>query len=204
MDKQIILSVGREFGSAGHEIAEKIAKDLQISLYDRRLLDELVQEYGLNPKDLEKYDEKPRNIILSRSVRGHSNSISEAVAELQFKFLREKAAAGESFVIVGRCAEIVLADNEALCSVFILGDKESKIARVMEMYHLGRDEAEAKMKRHDKERKSYHNAYSKFSWGDSRGYDLCINSSQLGNDKTAELIKRFVFAKRGLQDSDIE
>lgn len=198
MDKQIILSVGREFGSAGHEIAEKIAQDLKIAFYDRKLLDELVQKYGLDPKELEKHDEKPRNYILSRNVRGFSNSMSEAVAELQFNYLKEKAASGESFVIVGRCAEIVLADFDALCSVFILGNMEKKVDRVMHMYNLNREDAEAKIKRHDRKRKTYHNAYSKYSWGDSRGYDMCINSSQLGNEETVELIKQFIFAKRGL------
>lgn len=200
MSKQIIIALGREFGSGGHEIGEKLAKELGISFYDRKLLDELAERYGLDPKELEKHDEKARNPFLSRKVRGHSNSIAEAVAELQFNFIREKADSGESFVIVGRVAEVILADREELVSVFVLGDVDTKIVRVMKKYNLDREEAITKMKRHDKKRKAYHNNYSKFSWGDSREYHLCINSSVLGVDKTVDIVKQFVLAKKGLME----
>lgn len=192
MGKQFIISIGREFGSAGHEIAEKVAKDLNIALYDRKLLDEVAQKHGMDPKELEKYDETPRNTFLSRKVKGHSNSIQEAVAELQFNYMKEKAALGESFVIVGRCAEIVLADFEELISIFILGDKDTKVQRVMEKYNLTKEQAITKMIRHDKKRKAYHNAYSTYHWGDSRGYDLSINSSKLGIDGTVKMIEAYV------------
>ena len=105
MEKQVIISISREFGSGGHEIAEQIAKNLGFHFYDRSMLDDLAREKNLQIEDLEKYDEKPRNPFISRRVGGHTNSMEEIVAEMQFDYLREKADSGESFVIVGRCAE---------------------------------------------------------------------------------------------------
>lgn len=192
MEKQLIISIGREYGSAGHEIAEKVASDLNLPLYDRRLLDELAREKGMNVDELQKYDEKPKNKLLSRKVKGHSSDIAEIIAEMQFDYIKQKAASGESFVIVGRCSEVVLKGNEALVSVFVLGDRPEKLKHVMEKYSLGEVEALAKMNRHDRKRKAYHNSHSKIAWGDSRGYDLCINSSKLGIDKAAKVIEQYI------------
>lgn len=192
MGKQIIIAIGREFGSAGHEIAERVAKDLNLAIYDRKLLDDLAVKHGMDPTVLERYDERAKPMFLTRTVKGHTNSLSVAVAELQFKYMQEKAESGESFVVVGRCAETVLAKYDGLISIFVLGDKETKLNRVMEKYELNKDQALAKMNRHDKKRKAYHNAYSKYPWGDSREYDMCINSSKLGIDGTVHMIEAYV------------
>lgn len=192
MEKQIIISIGREFGSKGHLIAEKIAKDFEIAFYDRNLLDAIAEEKDMNAEHLEKYDERPRNRILSRNVNGHSNSMEDHLVQMQFEFLQKKAESGESFVIVGRCARTALKDYDNVISIFVLGDKEDKMAHVMEKFNLSEKEALMKMMRHDKTRKAYHNRYSEYKWGDSRGYDLCINSSKLGMEKTAQLIEEYV------------
>lgn len=192
MEKQLIISISREFGSAGHEIAEKVAHDLNLPLYDRRLLDELAEKRGWNLEELKKYDEKPKAVFFSRSVKGHSSSLEEAVAQMQFDYIKQKADSGESFVVVGRCSEVVLAGNEALTTVFVLGNRPEKLQHVMTKYNLNESEALAKMNRHDRKRKAYHNSHSKIAWGDSRGYDLCINSSKLGIEKAAEVIKQYV------------
>ncbi len=191
MDKQVIISIGREFGSAGHEIAEIVAENMGIELYDRKMLDELANRYNMDPKEIEKYDESPRNVLLSRKVRGFSNSLQEAVAELQFTFLKEKAAEGNSFVVVGRCADSVLAEYACMSTFFITGDFESKVSRIMERYNLDRHEAISKMYRHDKKRKAYHDLYSKYPWGEAQSYDISINSSRIGNATTAKLIEQF-------------
>lgn len=197
MQKQVIISISREYGSAGHEIAEKVAEDLQLPLYDRKLLEKVAEEKKIDIAFLEKHDEKHKNVLLSRTVKGFSNSVEEAVAEMQFDFMRKEAEKGESFVIVGRCAEYVLAQHPALVSVFILGDHEAKLRHVMEKYALDEIQALAKMKRGDIRRKTYHNSYTKLPWGDSRGYDLCVNSSKLGVEKTAKIIEDFAAAKLG-------
>ncbi len=192
MAGQTIIAIGREFGSGGHEIAEKLAKDLGLKLYDRSILDELSNQLHIKVDVFEKYDEKPRNPFLSRRVGEYSNSMEEIVAEMQFDFIRQKAAEGESFVIVGRCADSVLKDNEGLITIFICGEKESKAKHVMEKYHLSESAAIAKMQRHDKKRKHYHNKHSHSKWGDSRYYDMCISSSPLGIAGTSEVLEIYI------------
>ena len=189
---QKIIAFSREFGSGGHEIAERIAKACNLAFYDRNLLDEIAKEKLVDAGLWEQFDEAPKNRIFHRTVRGHSSSPEENLARMQFEFLEKKAQSGESFVIVGRCAETVLHGTEGLITIFILGDRPAKIKRIEEKYKLSEAEAIAKMSRDDKHRKMYHNKYSKYKWGDSRNYDLCINSSILGVDGTVKLITQYI------------
>ena len=192
MEKQLIVAIGREFGSGGHEIGERIAKQLNISFVDRSMLDEMFSGNGKHKDQIEKYEEDVAKPFLHKHVRGFTNSIEENLAEAQFEYIREKAASGESFVIVGRCGEAVLRGNKNLVSVFVLGDMYDKIHRVMDKYSLPERDAIEKINRHDRKRKRYHNTYSDFKWGDSRGYDLCINSSKLGVRGTAEMLCKYI------------
>lgn len=192
MSEQLIISVGREFGSGGHEIAGQLAKRFGLMLYDHNLLDEIATERELDVETLRRFDEKPRNVVLSRTVCGFSSSAEVNIANLQFEFLKRKAEAGESFVVVGRCSETILKDYPGMISVFILGDPVVKTARVMEVYKLSEKEARYKMERHDRTRKMYHNFYCEGKWGDSRNYDLCINSSRMGIDRTADLLEHYI------------
>lgn len=197
MEKQLIISIGREFGSGGHVIAEALAKKFNIPMYDHNLLDHIAEEKNLDLATLKKFDEKPRNVLLSRTVKGHSSSPSDNIAMMQFDYLKKKAEKGESFVIVGRCAEMVLKEFEGMISIFILGDKECKTKRVMEVYDISKEEARKKMERHDVYRKQYHNSYCDSKWGDSRSYDLCVNSSRLGIDGTVAMLADYIRARMG-------
>lgn len=192
MAKQTIIAIGREFGSEGHEIGKELAGKLGFKLYDRSMLDEMADNMGIKVEVLEKHDEKPRNMFLSRRVGQYTNSMEEIVAEMQFDFIRDKAKEGESFVIVGRCADSVLRGMEGLITIFVLGTREAKIKHVMEKFHLNESEALIKMARHDKKRKQYHNRHSDGKWGDSRYYDLCINSSLLGVKDTVDILEDYV------------
>lgn len=192
MENQVIIAVGREFGSGGHEIAQKLAEKLQIKLYDRALIEATAKKCGYEEKLIEKYDEKPVNRLFSKNINGHTNSLEKHVAMQQFKVMKELAQSGESFVIVGRCAEAVLKDYPRLISFFILGDEAIKMARVQQIYKLSEGETLAKMKRHDRKRKAYHNDYANGKWGASRNYDLTINSSRLGIDETVELLYQYI------------
>jgi len=192
MGKQVIISISREYGSGGHEIAKILADRLGMAFYDRLMLDEIAKAMNTDVAELQKYDEKPVNRLLSRRVGNHTNSFEEIIAQIQFDYIRKKAESGESFVVVGRCAETVLRDYECLISVFVTGNREQKVKRVMEQYALSETEAYSKMRRHDRSRKQYHNRYSDAKWGDSRYYDLCINSSPLGIDKTVSVLENYV------------
>jgi len=201
VSKQTIVTVSREFGSGGHEIAEKIASDLGLKFYDRGMLDEIAQEMNIKVEVLEKYDEKPKNIMLSRKVGKYSSSMEEILAEMQFDFIRKKAEEGESFVIVGRCSESVLRNVEGLISIFVNGNKECKIERVMKKYVLSRQEAVRKMERHDYKRKKYHNRHSDHKWGDSRYYDICVNSSPLKVSGTVNVLENYIQERMKLQNT---
>lgn len=192
MNKQLLISISREYGSAGHEIAEKIAEHLGLKLYDRSILDEIANQLDVKVELLEKFDEKPKNFILSRRVGNHTNSMEEILADIQFDFIREKADSGESFVIVGRCAETVLQDYDGLISIFVTGEKHHKIERIMEKYHLDEKDAIAKIDRHDRKRRQYHNRHSDNKWGDSTAYDVCINSSSLHVDGTIRVLENYI------------
>ena len=196
MEKQLIISIGREVGSGGHEIAEKLAKHYNIQLLDKNILDEIANQKNVDATDLKEVDKKFIFPIVNRNVRGFSSSIQENVFLLQFDYLQEKAKEGESFVIVGRCGEDVLKDYDALVSIFVLGDKEVKKARTMQKYDKNEFMAERMMREKDTERKRYHNSFCEGKWGDSRNYDISVNSSVLGIDETVELLIDFIDRKR--------
>lgn len=192
MGNQIIISISREYGSEGHAIAKQIAKDLGLPFYDRNMLDEIAKEKGFDPAVFAGVDEKPRNKLLSRRVKGYSNATEDNLAQMQFEFLRKKAASSESFVVLGRCSETILKEYDSLVSIFVTGNKDCKLKHVMEKFSLSETAAAAKITKHDAYRRRYHNHYSDFKWGDSRNYDVCINSSRIGVERTAELLEEFI------------
>ncbi len=203
MSKQFVVAIGREYGSAGHEIAEALSKRLGVGFYDRTILDKIAEDNNGEIEELRKYDEAPKNAFLSRRILGYSNSPEEVVANLQFEYIREKVNSGESFIVVGRCAEVVLKDFPNLVSIFVLGEEEEKISRIARIRNMTREEAKAAMIRHDKKRKAYHNYYSSIKWGDARGYDLCINSSKQSFEETVELIEDYVKIRiQRMQETD--
>lgn len=196
--QQIIISVGREFGSGGHEIAEKLSEIFGIELYDKNILEHIAELKNVNVADYEKYDEVPRNLVFSRKVKGFSNSMEENIANIQFNYLKKKAEEGESFVVVGRCAETVLKQYPALVSIFVLSDWDAKVKRIMRIYGLSEKDAESYITRKDRKRREYHNYYCDIKWGDSRNYDISINSSKLGEEETAKMLAEYVKKRRGL------
>ena len=191
---QLIISIGREFGSGGHEIAEKLAKHYDLPLYDHNLLDKIAEERNLNSEELKSYDEV-QDGVFHRRVRGMSSSMTEHVAQLQFDYLKEKANAGESFVVVGRCSETVLKENKGLIAIFVNGDKDQKVVRVSKKYELSESQASDLMKKKDRARKMYHNINCDSKWGDSRNYELVINSSKLGVDKSVQMLIQYIDAR---------
>jgi cytidylate kinase len=192
MDEQLIISIGREFGSGGHAIGEILAQRFELPLYDNNLLKEITTARDLDLDELEKYDELPKRPIFSRSVRGFSNSPEENIAALQFNYIKNLAAEGKSFVIIGRCGETVLKNFSCLVSIFVLADHASKVRRIKNKYDLTYFDAEDMLKQKDMERKSYHNSHCPIKWGDSRNYDITINSSRLGIEGTADLLEMYI------------
>ena len=196
MEKQLIVSIGREVGSGGREIGEIIAKHYNIPLIDKNILEEIAEKKQVDLENLKDIDKKYVTPVFKRTVRGFSSSVQDNLYLLQFEHLREKAKRGESFVIVGRCGEDVLKEYDSLVSIFILGDKEVKRERIMRLYDKNEFSAERLMHEKDTERKRYHNSFCDGKWGDSRNYDISINSSVLGIEQTAEFLINFIDQKR--------
>lgn len=192
MGKQLIITVGREFGSGGHIIAVKLAEHFGIQLLDSNILAEVAKKINAREEYLKKYDESARNLFFSRTVNGFSNSPEEIIAQMQFDYIKQKSDAGESFVVIGRCADYILRENPALVRVFVLGDTEAKIKRTAEREGISEDKAKIRMEQADKRRKYFHNTHSENKWGDSRSYDITVNSSKLGLDSTAELLIKYI------------
>lgn len=192
--RQIIIAIGREFGSGGHIIAKRLAEYYNIPLYHKEMLDELAKDGAYSKEVLERFDERPVNLsFIPIPIAGNTMSLEQEIAIKQFNFLRKKAdEEKESFVVIGRCADEILADNPNLVRVFIMGDKESKTKRVMEREGITQKQAENKMKKMDKMRKTYHNFYCENKWGDSRGYDICINTGKIDFETAQKMIQSYV------------
>lgn len=197
---KIVITIGREFGSGGHEIAKIIAKNMNLKLYDKEILDLAAEKSGLDPDIVAHYDEKPTNSFLyALSLGGHSYEsvlsgvpnlpIIDRVFSVQAEVIRN-AAENESCVIVGRCAESILKENENLLSVFIHADIEQRARRVAEFDGIPFDKAFDIVKKADKKRANYHNYFSDTSWGNSKSYDLCIDS-KIGTESVANLIQYY-------------
>ena len=192
MKKQIIVAIGREHGSGGHYIADMIARELGVKLYDKVSIEKEITSGGYSEELVSEMDEKPVNFFTSRRIGRFSNSLEVNVAEKTFAMLRSKAAEGESFVVIGRCGEQVLENNPNCISIFICGDPQFKLNRVMNKLGLNAEQAIEEIRNVDRSRKNYHNYYCDSKWGDARGYDLTVKSNVLGCEKTAEMLVGYI------------
>ena len=192
MKEQIIVAIGREHGSGGHYIAELVSKALGIKLYDKKTIEAAIVDQGYSQELISQKDERPVNFFASRRIGKFSNSIEVNVAERKFQMLRTKAAQGESFVVLGRCGEQVLKDNPNCISIFICGNPQFKLSRIMEKLGLDAEAAIEEIKTVDRSRKNYHNYYCDTKWGDARGYDMTVKSDVLGCEKTAEMLTGYI------------
>ena len=208
----LVITIGRQYGSAGRQIGQKIAQDFGIKCYDKELLAVAAKESGLCHELFESHDEKPTNsflysLVMDTYSMGYTSSaymdmpINHKVFLAQFDTIK-KLAAEESCVIVGRCADYALADYPNTVTVFISGDEKDKIAYLKELYHLDDAKAKDTMIKTDKKRASYYNYYSSKKWGDAKSYDLCINSSAVGYDGAVKLIRAFAEAKQAWKKQD--
>ena len=197
-----VITIGRQFGSAGREIGEKVAEHFGIKCYDKELLTRAAKESGFCEEMIQNHDEKPTNSFLYNLVMdtysfGYNTSsfvdmpISHKVFLAQFDTIK-KIAQEESCVIVGRCADYALADRDNVVNLFIYGREEAKTQRIMERYNLSESKARDMIIKKDKQRQSYYNYYSPKKWGRADSYDLCINSSVLGVDGTVKLVIQYV------------
>ncbi len=206
MKGNLVITIGRQCGSGGKVIGQKLAEKMGVKCYDKELLARAAKESGLCEELFETHDEKPTSSFLYSLVMdtyslGYTTSaymdmpINHKIFLAQFDTIK-KLADEESCVIVGRCADYALADYPNTVSVFIISDDESRVKRLSQVYDLSEAKAKDMMLKTDKKRASYYNYYSSKKWGDARSYDFCINSSALGLDGTADMILELAKAKQ--------
>jgi len=197
-----IITIGRQFGSAGHEIGEKLAQKLGIKYYDKELLALAAKHSGLCEEIFETHDEKPTssflyNLVVDTYTFGYNSTsftdmpISHKVFLAQFDAIKKLAEEGPC-VIVGRCADYALMDNKNLISIFISGNIDCRTNRIMSKYNLSADKAKVMIQKEDKKRAAYYNYYSSKKWGACDSYDLSVNSSVLGVEGTTELLYNYI------------
>ncbi len=192
----IIITIGRQYGSGGRMIGQKLAKDLNIPCYDKELLTIAAKESGFSEEIFKTMDEKPTGSFLYSLVSGTYGTnhlpLNHKLFLAQFDAIRSIAEKG-SCVIVGRCADYALEDYPVKCiNVFIHADLQDRVTRAIEEYGISPDKAEETVQRTDKQRASYYNFYSDKKWGVVDHYDITLDSSKLGIDNTVEMIKHFI------------
>lgn len=202
-----VITIGREFGSGGLDVARKLSEKLNVKYYDKELLAMAAKESGLCEEIFENHDEKPTNSFLyslvmdTYSVSGYTSApfldmpLNHKVFLAQFDAIK-KLAEKESCIIVGRCADYALSEHPNCISVFIHADMDFRIKHVMDTFDLTKEKAKDMIQKTDKKRASYYNYYSSKKWGDSRSYNLSIDSSQLGLDGCVEMILDYMDIKQ--------
>lgn len=197
-----IITIGRQFGSAGREIGKLVADNYGIPFYDKDLLTRAAKESGFCEEMIEVHDERPTNSFLYNLVMdtysfGYNASsfvdmpISHKIFLAQFDTIKKIADEGPC-VIVGRCADYALMDRDNVINLFIYANIEKRIDRIMKRFDLNEQKAKEMINKKDKQRQSYYNYYSSKKWGHAGSYDLCINSSLLGIEGTRDLIIRMI------------
>ena len=207
MKNQMIISIGRECGSGGHELGELLAAHYGIKLYDRNLIEELAAELHQDAEKLAKREEHVAGKVLPFQQRNgfaaRQGGIGDKYTREDRLYLEERGfiqrlAASESFVIIGRAANAILEGHPNTLRLFLYAPESFKLPRVREEYGLGSDEEARKlMKRIDRERRAYFEYYSDMIWGSSDGHDLMIDSSLLGLEETARQIETIVDRRFG-------
>ena len=199
-NKHIIICVGRQLGSGGHDIARMLAMDFNAKYYDQELLNLAAKESGISEKFFEQNDEK-RGIFrslfhLHASHVGDNNMYNNDFSqENLFKFQSDaimKAADEGSCGFVGRCADYVLRERTDVVSVFVSASKRFRIDQIMAKLNVDAPTANKYIKQRESQRASYYNYYTGKKWGSAESYDLCIDSSVLGLQATERFIADFI------------
>lgn len=209
MEDKFVVNIGRQLGSGGKEIGEKLAKRLQVSFYDKELINLASKESGLCEELFEKADEKPSQTIVTTllgarfslftdSSMSYTNCLSnDALFKIQSDVIRNLADE-KSCLFVGRCADYILREHPRCVNIFISASEEDRTERLRVQNNLSEEEAKDLIRRVDKKRSEYYNYYSYKIWGAASTYHLCVDSSALGIDDTVLFIEDFVKRKLGI------
>ena len=200
MDANFTLTIGRQLGSGGKKIGEILSEKLGIPCYDKELIQIASQESGLGKEFFEQMDEKSRHRFFSNLFGFRAGIVGNITSnylqnETLFKIQSDvihSLAEKESCIFVGRCADYILRDQPNCLTVFINANPNDRIQRISRDMKISEKEALNIINEVDRKRAGYYNYYSNKTWGMSTSYHLCINSSILGIEETAEVILAFI------------
>lgn len=206
MSDKIILTIARQFGSGGREVGRKLADRMCIPFYDKELISLNAKESGYNKEILEECDEKETtffdfvpamgsNALWTNISFQYNMPITERVFQIQSDTIKKIASEG-SCVIVGRCADFLLADNPGRISVFIHGSIESRIRRAVEQYGIPAKNPQREIEAIDKKRSNYYSYHTGLRWGEAENYDLSLDSDKIGIDGCVDVILSYVEEKK--------
>lgn len=199
----MIITIGREFGSGGKYIGERLAEELNMKLYDEELIERVSKERNIDINLLNDNDEKHKKsfwytlAMASMSMSDSMNSLTELPSDDKYfieqaKVIEEIADEGNA-IIIGRCSNVILKDRKNVVNIFVYSaDEKFKISRKMEFAGLDEKKAIKLIHKKDKERAAYYNYYTNQTWGGRESYDLLVDSSKLGIENTVKLIKEYV------------
>ena len=210
MANNTIITIGRQYGSGGHDIGKQLAEELNIPFYDKALLERAAKDSGLCQEIFENHDEKPTNSFLYSLVMdtyslGYTTSsfsempLNHKIFLAQFDAIKNIAKEGPC-VIVGRCADYALAEFPNVVNVFLHADLQDRIVRIARRHDLTDAKAKDLIIKTDKRRASYYNYYTSKKWGEAAGYDLSLNTATLGIEGTIHMIREFVAYKEKEHD----
>jgi hypothetical protein len=200
IDQSIIINIGRQLGSGGHDIGRMLALDFNAKYYDHELLDLAAKESGFSEKFFQQNDEKKGffkalfNVQTSHFSGGSmykTNFSQESLFQFQSEAIRKAAKEG-SCVFVGRCADYVLRDFPNTVNVFITASMEYRVEQIMNKQQLDADAARRFIEQRESARATYYNYYTGKKWGSAESYDLCIDSSVLGLMESEKIIAQFI------------
>ncbi len=200
MVKRVIISIGREFGSGGRVIGRQLADRLGIDYYDKELMALAAKESGFGQEFFERADEKHStfsafsqwlNESFSTISRSENYMSNDSIFKMQAEAIQQLAQRG-SCVIVGRCSDYILRNDERCLRVFLYAPLTDRIARVAKRMNLSEEKARALIEVEDKRRAEYYNFYSSKTWGKASTYDLCLNVSLFGEEGVIRLIESVV------------
>lgn len=192
-----VITIGRQCGSGGHTIGKLVAERLGIPFYDKEIIKAVAQRSGLSEDTVEQKGEYSTQSIFganaSHGIIAYNMSsrdtmpLAEQINAYQTEYIKEIAEQG-SCVIVGRSADYILADREDTLNVFIYGDLEDRMARIVSEHGVAEKEAKTHVLERDKKRSKYYKHITDQVWGLAENYDICLNSSELGIEKCVEII----------------
>lgn len=187
LNKHIVITISREYGSGGRYVGRLIADKLGIKFYDKEIITKLAEKTGLSEEYIESNEQKKE--LLANLNNGYyfglNNSDELFLKETE---LIKELANKESCVIIGRCADFILKDRKNLIKVFIYSNMEDKINRATTFYKLDKEKAQKEITRIDKLRANHYKYYTEKEWNNHSNYDICINTATLGVEKSAELV----------------